>query len=73
MIAEALGFDKVEFRRKNLLREGRPQASGTLMRDAALDHGKRGEQLALEQGAAAAVIGERGEADDGFGQQLRAS
>lgn len=37
MIAEALGMDKVEFRRMNLLREGRPQASGTLMRDAALD------------------------------------
>jgi CO/xanthine dehydrogenase Mo-binding subunit len=37
MIAEALGIDKVEFRRRNLLREGRPQASGTIMRDAALD------------------------------------
>jgi CO/xanthine dehydrogenase Mo-binding subunit len=37
MIAEALGIDKVEFRRKNLLREGRPQATGTIMRDAALD------------------------------------
>jgi CO/xanthine dehydrogenase Mo-binding subunit len=42
MIAETLSIDKVEFRRKNLLREGRPQACGTLMRDAAihqaLDH-----------------------------------
>jgi len=37
MIAEALGIDKVGFRRQNLLRDGRPQASGTLMRDAALD------------------------------------
>ena len=37
MIAEALGFDKVEFRRRNLLQEGRPQASGTIMRDAALE------------------------------------
>jgi CO/xanthine dehydrogenase Mo-binding subunit len=37
MIAEALNLDKVEFRRKNLLREGRPQASGTIMHDAALD------------------------------------
>ncbi|MDB5649103.1 MAG: aerobic-type carbon monoxide dehydrogenase, large subunit CoxL/CutL-like protein [Hyphomicrobiales bacterium] len=37
MIADALGFDKIAFRRQNLLREGRPQASGTLMRDAALD------------------------------------
>jgi CO/xanthine dehydrogenase Mo-binding subunit len=37
LIAEALGIDKLEFRRKNLLRNGRPQASGTLVRDAALD------------------------------------
>lgn len=37
MIADALGMDKVEFRRKNLLREGRPQATGTLVRDAALE------------------------------------
>ena len=37
MIAEGLGLDKVEFRRINLLREGRPQASGTPMKDAALD------------------------------------
>ena len=37
MIARALGTDPVEFRRKNILREGRPQATGTLMRDAAID------------------------------------
>ena len=37
MISEALGIDKVEFRRANLLRNGRPQASGTIVRDAALD------------------------------------
>ncbi|MCP3387758.1 xanthine dehydrogenase family protein molybdopterin-binding subunit [Bradyrhizobium sp. CCGB12] len=37
MIAEALKLDKIEFRRQNLLREGRPQASGTIVRDAALD------------------------------------
>jgi CO/xanthine dehydrogenase Mo-binding subunit len=37
MIAEALGLDKLAFRRKNLLRDGRPQASGTIVRDAALD------------------------------------
>jgi len=37
MIAEALGLDKLEFRRRNLLREGRPQASGTILHDAALD------------------------------------
>ena len=37
MIAEALGMDKVEFRRKNLLKEGRPQATGTPVHDAALE------------------------------------
>ena len=37
MIARALGIDPLALRRKNLLREGRPQATGTLMRDAALD------------------------------------
>lgn len=37
MIARELGIDPVEFRRTNLLREGRPQATGTLMRDAALE------------------------------------
>ncbi|HJU16126.1 MAG TPA: xanthine dehydrogenase family protein molybdopterin-binding subunit [Stellaceae bacterium] len=36
LIARALGLDPVEFRRRNLLREGRPQATGTKMRDAAL-------------------------------------
>ncbi|MBX9740278.1 MAG: xanthine dehydrogenase family protein molybdopterin-binding subunit [Beijerinckiaceae bacterium] len=37
MIAEALGLDKIEFRRMNILREGRPQASGTPMVDAAVE------------------------------------
>jgi CO/xanthine dehydrogenase Mo-binding subunit len=37
LIAEALGIDKLELRRKNLLREGRPQATGTQVHDAALD------------------------------------
>ena len=37
MIARALGIDPLAFRRRNLLREGRPQATGTLMRDAALE------------------------------------
>ncbi len=37
MIAREMGIDQVDFRRKNLLRNGRPQASGTLIRDAALD------------------------------------
>src|SRR6185436_19435335 len=37
MIARALGLDPVEFRRKNILRDGRPHASSTTMRDAAID------------------------------------
>jgi CO/xanthine dehydrogenase Mo-binding subunit len=37
MIARELKIDPLDIRRKNLLREGRPQATGTLMRDAALD------------------------------------
>jgi CO/xanthine dehydrogenase Mo-binding subunit len=36
IIAEALGIDKLEIRRKNLLRNGRPQASGTIVQDAAI-------------------------------------
>src|SRR5436189_127885 len=37
MMARELGIDPIEFRRKNLLRDGRPQATGTLMRDAAIE------------------------------------
>jgi CO/xanthine dehydrogenase Mo-binding subunit len=37
LIARELGLDPVEFRRRNLLREGRPQATGTPLRDAPLD------------------------------------
>jgi CO/xanthine dehydrogenase Mo-binding subunit len=37
MMARALGVDPVEFRRHNLLRDGCPQATGTLMRDAAIE------------------------------------
>ena len=37
MMARALKLDPIEFRRKNLLRDGRPQATGTLMRDAAIE------------------------------------
>ena len=37
MVARELGVDPLEFRRRNLLREGRPQATGTLMRDAAIE------------------------------------
>jgi CO/xanthine dehydrogenase Mo-binding subunit len=36
LIARELGVDPVEFRRNNILREGRPQASGTAMQDAAV-------------------------------------
>jgi CO/xanthine dehydrogenase Mo-binding subunit len=36
MMARELGIDPVEFRRRNLLRDGRPQATGTVMRDAAI-------------------------------------
>ena len=34
LIAHGLGIDPLEFRRKNLLRDGRPHATGTIMRDA---------------------------------------
>ena len=36
MIARALGIDPVEFRRKNILRDGDAQATGTAMKDAAI-------------------------------------
>jgi CO/xanthine dehydrogenase Mo-binding subunit len=37
IIARELGIDPVEFRRRNILREGRPQATGTRMKDAAIE------------------------------------
>ena len=37
LIARELKLDPLEFRRRNLLREGRPQATGTLMKDAATE------------------------------------
>ncbi len=37
MIARALKLDPVEFRRKNVLHNGRPQATGTILKDAALE------------------------------------
>ena len=37
LMARELGIDPIEFRRRNLLREGRPQATGTVMKDAALE------------------------------------
>src|SRR5436305_2978016 len=37
MIARALDIDALEFRKKNLLRNGRPHATGTKMKDAALE------------------------------------
>src|SRR5262249_20347075 len=36
MMARAIKLDPLEFRRKNLLSDGRPQATGTLMKDAAI-------------------------------------
>ncbi|MDC7785184.1 xanthine dehydrogenase family protein molybdopterin-binding subunit [Rhodoplanes sp. TEM] len=37
LIARGLGVDPVAFRRRNILREGRPQATGTVLRDAAIE------------------------------------
>jgi CO/xanthine dehydrogenase Mo-binding subunit len=37
LIARELKIDPVEFRRRNILREGRPQATGTKMRDAGIE------------------------------------
>jgi CO/xanthine dehydrogenase Mo-binding subunit len=37
MMARELALDPVEFRRRNLLRDGRPQATGTVVRDAAIE------------------------------------
>jgi CO/xanthine dehydrogenase Mo-binding subunit len=37
MIAAALKLDPIEFRRKNMLREGRPHATGTVMQDIKLE------------------------------------
>jgi CO/xanthine dehydrogenase Mo-binding subunit len=36
LLARELQLDPVDFRRKNVLREGRPQASGTAIKDAAI-------------------------------------
>jgi CO/xanthine dehydrogenase Mo-binding subunit len=37
LIAREMGVDPVTFRRRNLLRDGRPQATGTVMKDAAIE------------------------------------
>ena len=37
MIAREMGLDPADFRRRNILRNGRPQASGTLLRDADIE------------------------------------
>jgi CO/xanthine dehydrogenase Mo-binding subunit len=37
MMARALKLDPIEFRRRNILREGRPQATGTLVHDTPLE------------------------------------
>ena len=44
LIARALKIDPVEFRRKNLLRDGRPQATGTIVKDM-------GAEVCLERAA----------------------
>ncbi len=36
LVARKLDIDPIEFRRRNILRDGRPQATGTAMRDAAI-------------------------------------
>jgi len=36
LIAREIGMDPLEFRRKNILADGRPQATGTIMQDAAI-------------------------------------
>jgi CO/xanthine dehydrogenase Mo-binding subunit len=59
MIARALKLDPLEFRRNNLLREGRPQATGQIVQDAKLEPvlDRVAERLnwgkALERGAGA--------------------
>ena len=37
MIARRLSLDPIEFRRRNILRDGRPHATGTVMHDAAIE------------------------------------
>jgi CO/xanthine dehydrogenase Mo-binding subunit len=37
MVARALKIDPLDFRRRNVLRNGRPQATGTILKDAALE------------------------------------
>ena len=37
MMARALNMDPVAFRKKNILREGRPHATGTIIKDAAVE------------------------------------
>jgi CO/xanthine dehydrogenase Mo-binding subunit len=37
LIAREIGIDPVEFRRKNMLRDGRPHATGTVMKNTAID------------------------------------
>ncbi|KAB2878685.1 MAG: xanthine dehydrogenase family protein molybdopterin-binding subunit [Pseudorhodoplanes sp.] len=51
LIAEALNIDKLEFRRRNILRNGRPQATGTVVRDTGLEAilDRLAERLAWDQ------------------------
>ena len=50
MIARALMRDPVEFRKQNLLRDGRPQATGTILKDAADRQGARPHRRAAQLG-----------------------
>ena len=52
MIARALKLDPIEFRRKNILREGRPQATGTILKDAKRRARARARRRAAELEAA---------------------
>ena len=51
LIARELGIDPIEFRRRNILRDGRPHATGTIMRDAAIEQRARRGRRAHELGA----------------------
>src|SRR5690349_13535051 len=50
LIARELGIDPVEFRRQNLLREGRPQATGTGLKDAAIEQALERTAAPMERG-----------------------
>src|SRR5262249_41256402 len=51
LLARALGIDPVDFRRRNILREERPQATGTAMKDAAAAAGRQARASPRHPGA----------------------